>query len=113
MKSLIPISLRTRLRTQSPSTSKPLRENLSAFSNLYFPMSDHSSEVIPVTPEEHSLLDVAVRLACAIQYWEKNVKKVVAEDRIGWFQEGIENEMVRVFPLFLSLRLTIIACRTL
>lgn len=70
-------------------------------------------EVIPATPEEKTLLEIAVRLACAIQYWERNVRQVIAEDRFGWFQEGIENEMVRILPLFLSLRLIIIVCRTL
>ena len=100
-KTLIHISLYTRLHTPSPFTPKPLQENFSALSNLHFPMDDHSPEVIPITPEEHSLLEIAVRLACAIQYWEKNTKEYVSGDRIGWFQEGIENEMVHILCVFL------------
>jgi hypothetical protein len=58
-------------------------------------MSDNSSPIeIPATQEEEALLHIAVRLACAATYWEKNAKTIKAERRENWFHDGISDEMV-------------------
>ena len=50
---------------------------------------------IPLTEEEGRLIEIAVRLACAIQYWEKHFRKMDSESRDQLLKKGIDHELVR------------------
>ena len=60
------------------------------------PMAKGTSALIPLTSEEKDLLKVAVRLACAIQYWDKHSERIKEDERENWFHDGIADEMVRM-----------------
>ena len=74
-------------------------------------MAKGTSTLIPLTPEERSLLLIAVRLACAIQYWDKHSEKIKKEERENWFHDGIADEMVCIpLPLCFHSEVIIFAC---
>jgi hypothetical protein len=48
---------------------------------------------IALTPEEIQLIEVAVRLACAVQYWENSATNAQMNRRL---KGGIDKELVRI-----------------
>ena len=64
------------------------------------PIPEHSPIAYPLTQNEEILIEIAVRLACAVKHWERSVKKG-KDDQLGQrMKNGIDGELVRMLYLF-------------
>ena len=70
-------------------------------------MAKGTSTHIPLTLEEKDLLQIAVRLACAVQYWDKHLERIKMDERENWFHDRITDEMVCI-PLLLCFHYEVI-----
>ena len=54
----------------------------------------------PLTQNEEILIEIAVRLACAVENWERSLKKGGDNQLEQRMKNGIDGELVRMLYLF-------------